>query len=117
MYEEESVSLFRDMDKNRLKQVHLDFIEHLKPILHATPDSLKDTFIEYSRCIESFGTKRKLLRVYVSLQNFYVLFHQWIIYAKRGRYLREISQLMDVVNQKIEGAMITQKNAGNFHQH
>jgi hypothetical protein len=43
-------------DKNRIIQAHLDYLEDVKPLKYATPESLNSTYIDCNRRIQALRT-------------------------------------------------------------
>ena len=107
-------------DKNRIIQVHFDYLEDLKPIRSATPDLMNTTYVECNRRlqalralgenIDNYGRilAPKILRAFPD-----DICRWWIIHAKREQLSeREITKLMAFLNE-VEGAIITRKIRGD----
>lgn len=121
-YEEtKRILIGRYGDKNRIIQAHLDYIEALKPIPHATPYALNVTYIECNRRIQALkalGEKvddygrvlaPKLLRAFPD-----DICRRWIIHAKRERIPEgHITKLMEFLYEEVEGALTTSKIRGD----
>ncbi|KAJ4447846.1 hypothetical protein ANN_09854 [Periplaneta americana] len=108
-------------DKNRIIQAHLDYMEDVKPIRIATPESLNTTYIECHRRVQALralgedvnGYGRflapKILRAFPD-----DICRRWIIHVKRENLSEgDILKLMEFLGEEVDGALTTQKIRGD----
>jgi len=107
-------------DKNRIIQVHFDYLEDLKPIQSATPDLMNTTYVECNHRLQALRALGENIDNYGRILAPKILrpfpddiSRRWIIHAKREQLSeRDITKLMAFLNE-VEGAIITRKIRGD----
>lgn len=108
-------------DKNRIIQAHIDYLEGLKPTYSASPEELNDTFIECQRRIHALAALGEDVDVYGRILAPKLLrafpediCRRWLIHSKRINVPEHcLTQLLNFLNEEVQGALDTQKIRGD----
>ncbi|GBN56159.1 hypothetical protein AVEN_124033-1 [Araneus ventricosus] len=98
-------------DKNRIIQVHLDFLENITPVSNPTPMSLNNIFIECNRRLQALTALGEDINAYGRILTPKILrafpndvCRRWIIHAKREKISEsDISKLREFLSEEVEG--------------
>jgi hypothetical protein len=109
-------------DKNRKMQVHLDYLEDIKPMRSATPELLNTAYVECNRRLQALRALGENVDNYGRILAPKILrgfpediCRRWIIHIKREQISDgDITNLMAFLNDKVEGAIITEKIRGDM---
>ncbi|KAJ4447847.1 hypothetical protein ANN_09855, partial [Periplaneta americana] len=85
-------------DKNRIIQAHSDYLEDVKPIGIATPESLNTTYIECHRRVQALRALGEDVNGYG---------------REKTYQRRDILKLMEFLGEEVDGALTTQKIRGD----
>jgi hypothetical protein len=107
-------------DKNRIIQAHLDYLEDVKPITYATPETLNSKYIDCNPRIQALRALGENVNGYGRVLAPKVLRafpddirRRWIVHAKReGISEGDIIQFMAFLGEEVDGALTTQKIRG-----